>query len=95
MIYIFRRISKYEEQIDTPKVKFANDKGIGNTGFAEENPDVRITSWMELPLHRPYNLSCHDSTMGNKVLLVLYHHQRARGFVYCTGCDMLKSCVFW
>lgn len=44
MIYIFRRISKYEEQIDTPKVKFANDKGIGNTGFAEENPDVRITS---------------------------------------------------
>ena len=36
----------YEHQIDTPNVKFANDKGgVGNAGFAEENPEVRISSW--------------------------------------------------
>nr|XP_022325254.1 low-density lipoprotein receptor-related protein 4-like [Crassostrea virginica] len=43
----FRRRSRsvYEHQIDTPNVKFANDKGgVGNAGFAEENPEVRISS---------------------------------------------------
>lgn len=35
----------YEEQIDTPNVKFANDSGISNAGFGDGNPEIRINSW--------------------------------------------------
>ncbi|XP_062584701.1 low-density lipoprotein receptor-related protein 4-like [Saccostrea cucullata] len=37
-IFVKRRKSlSYQEQIDTPTVKFANDRGVGNVGFVEEN----------------------------------------------------------
>ncbi|XP_052719172.1 low-density lipoprotein receptor-related protein 4-like [Crassostrea angulata] len=44
-IYFKRRARiAYEEQIDTPNVKFANDSGISNAGFGDGNPEIRINS---------------------------------------------------